>query len=306
MISNSNKILIIGSEGFIGHNLLKHFEGEGYEVWGADILSESHGKKQFFKIDSLNPDFNYIFCSNNFSLSVNCSGIVNIPGSLKDPTRDYYLNTFNVFKILEAIRVYQPSCRFVNLSSAAVYGNPISLPIKEDFEVTPLSPYGFHKLQSELLCKEYKMVFGIQSCSLRIFSVYGPGQRKQIFWDIFQKIKLGLPFTLYGTGNESRDFIYISDLVQAIDIVAINADFETDVINIANGEEIYIGDAVSIFTGLFRDKISYSFSGETRKGDPLNWKADISRLTSLGYRKAIDIQTGLQSYFNWITSNNDS
>ncbi len=214
---------------------------------------------------------------------------------------DYYLNTVNVFKILDSIRRIQPTCRFINLSSAAVYGNPQYLPIKEDFDPKPLSPYGFHKFQAEQICKEFWTLFGIKTCSVRIFSVYGPGLRKQIFWDLYKKINTGLPFTLFGTGNESRDFIYVLDVVRAIELVSKCSTFKADVINIANGEEILIKDAVSIFLRFFKSDIPYSFSGDSRKGDPINWKADISRLISFGYKPSVNLETGLLNFHNWIS-----
>ena len=90
-------------------------------------------------------------------------------------------------KILVAIRDRNSSCKFINFSSAAVYGNPKFLPITENSVCKPLFPYGFHKLQSELLLTEYYNFFGLKTCSLRVFSAYGPLLKKQLFWDLYQK-----------------------------------------------------------------------------------------------------------------------
>lgn len=297
------KVIIIGSKGFIGHNLLNHLLGKGYEVWGADVVVDYINKERYFLIDASNSDYSSVFQHLKYDICINSSGAADVPESLKNPLRDYYLNTVNVFKILEAIKKYQPACRFINLSSAAVYGDPQYLPVKEGAIPNPLSPYGIHKLQAEQICKEFYDFYKIKTCSIRIFSVFGPGLKKQLFWDLYNKAKAGIPFTLYGTGNESRDFIYVLDLLKAIEIVSEFSSFNADVINVANGKEIMIKDAVSIFFNFFNHDIEYSFSGESRQGDPVNWLADINKLNSLGYQPSIDIDTGLQRYFEWVTLN---
>lgn len=299
------KVIILGSKGFIGQNLWSYLVGKEHEVWSADILVDTTYPERHFHIDASNINYFSIFKYEKYDLCINCSGAASVPESLIDPTRDYYLNTLNVFKILDAIKKFQPGCRFINLSSAAVYGNPQLLPIREDSKLIPLSPYGFHKLQAEQICKEFYDLYGVQTCSMRIFSAYGNGLKKQLFWDLYIKAQAGLPFKLYGTGNESRDFIYIFDLVKAIELVSQHSDFQADIINTANGNEIFIKDAVAIFFSFFNSGISYSFSGEIRKGDPVNWVADISKLNSFGYQPSFNINTGLKKYYEWIKTNSN-
>jgi dTDP-glucose 4,6-dehydratase/UDP-glucose 4-epimerase len=297
------KVIVIGSKGFIGNHLFNYYIEKGYEVWGADVVVDYVNKQQYFQIDASNSDYSSVFQLLKYDICVNCSGAADVSESLKNPLRDYYMNTINVFKILAAIKKYQPDCRFINLSSAAVYGNPQYLPVKEDAIPNPLSPYGIHKLQAEQICKEFYDFYKIKTCSIRIFSVFGPGMKKQLFWDLYNKAEAGIPFTLYGTGNESRDFIYVIDLLKAIELISEFSTFNADVINIANGKEIMIKDAVSIFLSFFNHAIKYSFSGESRPGDPINWKADISKLNSLGYEPSVDIDTGLRRYYEWVIQN---
>jgi len=297
------KILIIGSKGFIGQNLYTYLINKNNIVYGADVIIDYINSEKYFLIDASNSDFGFIFEKSEFDVCINCSGAASVPDSLNNPLRDYYLNTVNVFKILNAIKKYQPRCKFINLSSAAVYGNPLQLPIKEVDNLDFVSPYGIHKYQAEQICKEFHDFFGIKTCSLRIFSAYGDGLKKQLFWDLYQKAKSGIPFSLYGTGNESRDFIFISDIVRAIELVVESSSFEADVINIANGKEIFIRDATSVFFSFFENKVLYTFSGEEREGDPINWVADISKLNALGYQQKFELELGLKLYFQWITQN---
>jgi UDP-glucose 4-epimerase len=294
------RVIIIGSKGFIGQHLTRYFTERGHEVWRGDVIVDYLDTERYFLIDASNADFSSVFGNSVFDLCVNCSGAASVADSLKNPARDYYLNTLNVFNILEAIRKFQPECRFINLSSAAIYGNPKQLPVKETFMPNPISPYGLHKLQAEQICKEYNDFYNIKTCSLRIFSVYGNGLQKQLFWDLYKRAKAGSHFTLFGTGNESRDFIHVLDLARAIELVSEFSEFSADIINVANGEEIKISDAVSSFYGFFETEIDYSFSGNTREGDPTNWVADISKLTSFGYQPSINIKTGLKNYYEWI------
>lgn len=292
------KVVIIGSEGFIGKHLHTYMLDQGHEVWGADVVTRYVDPENYFLMDSSNSDFSEVFRHTQYDLCVNCSGAASVPESLKNPIRDYYLNAVNVFKLLESIRSEQSHCRFINLSSAAVYGNPEQLPVSESAVPNPLSPYGLHKLHSEQICREFYEFHQIPTCSLRIFSVYGPGLQKQLFWDLLKKANSGKEITLFGTGRESRDFIYISDLVRVIDLVYQRSDFQADVINVANGEEVFIEDSVSLFFGLFEQEISYTFSGDSRKGDPVNWKADISKLKGFGYKASVDMPGGLEAFYN--------
>jgi dTDP-glucose 4,6-dehydratase/UDP-glucose 4-epimerase len=294
------RILIIGSKGFIGQHLKKFFLSKQDEVWGADVVVDYVHPENYFLVDASNADFHEIFSGDIFDVCINCSGAASVPDSLQHPLRDYNLNTGNVFKILDAIRINQPECRFINLSSAAVYGNPTELPIAENSIPAPVSPYGTHKLMSENICNEFFRFFNIRTCSLRIFSAYGEGLKKQLFWDLYQKTKTGMPISLFGTGKESRDFIYIQDLVEAIYLITQHGNFTGEVINIANGKEVCIEDCVDVFYNLFDQPIQFKFIGEPRKGDPNNWVADISTLQKLGYKQKHPLEKGLKNYYEWI------
>jgi dTDP-glucose 4,6-dehydratase/UDP-glucose 4-epimerase len=292
-------LLIIGANGFIGSASLRYFS-EFYEVYGCDISANSSlPAHRFQQIDPLSPDFETVFRKHPFDLCLNASGSASVGFSFNDPLTDYRLNVLNVAVVLDAIRKYNPACRYINISSAAVYGNPSYLPIDEPHPIAPLSPYGWHKYQSELLCREYADFHGLATCSIRIFSAFGPGLRKQLFWDMHQKIKSGGSIYLYGTGKESRDFIYITDLLQAINLIFTSASFGGGVVNIANGEEITIRRAAETFYQLYNNQ-SFSFSGQERTGDPINWRAEVTLLKSFGYKPRYLFEQGVEEYVKWL------
>lgn len=293
------KILVVGSKGFIGSHVFEYFRGKGYQIFGADSIVD-YTSENYFLIDSVKTGFKEIFEQESFDLCINCSGAANVPESLKNPLRDFRLNVTIVFEILEAIRKHNTSCKMINLSSAAVYGNPASLPVKESQACDPLSPYGMHKYYSEKICYEFYRFFDIKTVSLRIFSAFGEGLQKQLFWDVFKKSTRDRKIELFGTGKETRDFIYIKDLVSLIENVAVYATFDGKAINAASGQETSIKDAVSIFLSLWNPKLKAHFTGLERKGDPNRWIADVSIAKSLGFVNHYSIEEGLANYIIWL------
>lgn len=295
------KILIVGSKGFIGSHAYQYFSSQtGLSCWACDVVVDYTDDK-YFVIDSSNSDFNEIFEAEAFDYCLNCSGAASVPDSLKHPLRDFSLNTYNVAKMLEAIRRHTPACHFINLSSAAVYGNPTSLPIAETAAGHPVSPYGQHKFMAETLCRQYYQYFGIATSSLRIFSAYGPGLQKQLLWDVFRKSQQADSILLYGTGQESRDFVFVTDIVQAIAVVIEHGEFDGSAYNLASGVETTVREVVTELLHALNYPGELAFSGEGRSGDPVNWRADISRLTGLGFVPAVSIQKGVQNYVKWLS-----
>jgi dTDP-glucose 4,6-dehydratase/UDP-glucose 4-epimerase len=297
------KILVIGSKGFIGQHALDYFRSKGYDVLGCDVVTD-YEDSNYIQIDATNSDYHFIFENHDIAVCVNCSGAASVPLSLQFPLKDFTLNTLNVFKILDAIRMLRPECKFLNLSSAAVYGNPTTLPIAESSDLKPLSPYGIHKLQAEEICSEFYQYYQIATCSVRIFSAYGNGLRKQLFWDMYKKCCNGGTIELYGTGNESRDFIHIDDIVNALELVIQNATFNGEQINLANGEEYTIKTVSDLFRKHLDTAVDITFNNQVKEGDPLNWRADISKLTDMGYRPKVSLEDGIESYIRWVKSLN--
>jgi nucleoside-diphosphate-sugar epimerase len=197
--------------------------------------------------------------------------------------------------------VYSPHCKYLHISSAAVYGNPEKLPIDENALVQPVSPYGWHKFMSEQICKEYFHLYGIKSAIIRPFSVYGPGLKKQIFWDVYLKsIQEGTSIELWGGGEEARDFIYIDDLISAINSIINYSPMEADIYNLASGEMTFIKDAVSMLLQNLGNNKSISFNGIVHKGNPIKWEADISKIKSLGFEPKVNLQEGIFKLANWM------
>lgn len=294
-------ILILGSEGFIGSHCISYFLKKGDSVYGIDLYEQPTQKYFYKKVSRLSPDLDEFFGETKIDGVINAAGSGNVPYSMSHPVLDFEANSLDTIRVLDALRKHQPHCRYVHLSSAAVYGNPITLPVKENDPTLPLSPYGWHKLIAEQICQEYTSVFGLPTAIARPFSVYGPGLKKQLFWDVYQKQKESSEVvTLFGTGNESRDYIFISDLVGALDCILQNGEMVGEVYNLASGEETTIREVTSIFFEMLKSPKPFKFNGQVRAGDPINWRADISKLNKLGYRPEVSLRDGLRKLSGWL------
>ena len=296
-----SRVLITGASGFIGHRTGIEFQKYGYEVIGWDRSEARNG----FDIVPVDMSDEEILISRledcNPDIIIHCAGAADVGKSVKDPTMDYHGNVTLTHNLLFSLhKTEMEKTRVVFLSSAGVYGNPISLPITEDMPLNPLSPYAVHKVMCEDLCKYFANNYGMNVKVARIFSAYGEGLKKQIFWDMHKKAAAKGRLDMFGTGNESRDYIHVDDVVQSLYLLATKASDHV-VFNVANGEEITIREATELFAeaaGVTKENIA--FNGVVREGDPLNWRADISRIRALGYKMTVNIKDGIEEYVEWL------
>jgi len=280
------RLLIFGARGFLGSYFSQKIESKFCS--SVNILSDVTNE-----------------AIETHDVIINCAGASSVPASFLDPEVDFQKNTILVHQLLEKIRLSgNQNIRFINLSSAAVYGNPRNLPINESHELLPISPYGYHKMMAENICKMHYRCYGTKTLSLRIFSAYGPGQRKMLLWDLHQKImNSNGEVILFGTGEESRDFIHMEDIFQQL-ILAINhSAFQGESINVANGAGVKIREIAELYKKHHPVRFNFTFNGQNRPGDPLNWCADISKMKEWGYDSKVTIEEGISDYIKWVKSN---
>lgn len=304
MSNSQNVVLVTGAAGFLGQYLSRYYFQLGWNVVGIDTFVVEKVSKEnlssYYQMKLPDSGINSVLMTHEFDLCIHCAGSASINMSVEDPSTDFYLSTVVTFELLNAIRLNAPGCRFVYLSSAAVYGNPEVLPIEEiGTELCPVSPYGYHKLQCEQICSEFSSIYNIPTASARIFSAYGPGLRRQVIWDIIQKAAAESHIVLQGTGLESRDFIHASDIANAIACIGQNASMEGEVYNVANGVEITINDLAKLIVSKLSSHVTIEFDGKVPKGVPLNWCSDNSKLQSLGFESNISLNEGITEFTKW-------
>jgi UDP-glucose 4-epimerase len=299
----SKTVLVTGAAGFLGRYMVRQFAREGWSVVGLDDVPPENAPigsgVTYQRMKLPDPRLAELLCAAPPAACVHCAGRASVGLSMADPAADFRDSAVLTFELLEALRRYAPRCRFLFLSSAAVYGNPVSLPVAETHKPAPLSPYGYHKLQCELLCEEFARVFELPTLSVRIFSAYGPGLRRQVVWDICERVLTNGALSLHGTGNESRDFIHAADIARALNRLADFAPCQGEVYNVASGEEVTIAALARAVVIALDAKVEPAFDGTATPGNPLNWRADIGRLRALGFTPGVSLEQGLRGVAAW-------
>jgi UDP-glucose 4-epimerase len=296
-------VLITGVTGFIGRYVARQFTETGWSVVGVGNRPPENAPRQdLFRYQQLNlpsADLPKIVQDLQPEVCIHCAGRASVELSISDPSADFSNSVAVTFNLLDTLRLYVPQCRLIYLSSAAVYGNPETLPIRENQSLKPISPYGFHKLMSEQLCAEFFQVYNLPTAIVRIFSGYGPGLRRQVLWDMCQKALTHSALKLRGTGNESRDFIHGRDVARALHILAEKANFEAEVYNLANGVETTIKELAALVLTKLGEDIPVEFDNTTPVGTPINWQADMSKLAKVGFTPEVTIERGVNVYVQW-------
>jgi len=305
----SDRALITGINGFLGRYIARELSERGWRVVGVDIAPQGSTElptgSVYRCLKLPNTGLEHLLQEYPPSLCVHCAGSASVAQSIEDPKADFHANTALTLEILDTLRQRAPRSRFILLSSAAVYGNPTRLPIPESTPRRPISPYGYHKMQCEILAEEFYTVYGMQTCFVRIFSAYGPGLRRQVLWDICRKVRNKSTIFLSGTGEESRDFVHARDIARGIALVADQAAFQAEAYNIATGRETRIGDLARQLVSTLGEDIEVRFTGESRPGDPLRWCADISSVSRLGYRPTVGMKEGIDEYARWFLNQDE-
>lgn len=222
------------------------------------------------------------------------AGLVSVPDSLDRPLDNHGINGTGTLNVLEAAR--RNDSRVVAASSAAVYGHPESVPVAEDAPKTPLSPYGVEKLALDQYTRLYHREYGLSTVSLRYFNIYGPRQQggpySGVITTFLEQATNGGPITVEGDGKQTRDFVYVDDVVRA-NRLAATTDATGHAFNVGTGESVTIrqlAESVRRAVGVDVDVIHV----DPRPGDIRHSRADIGRAREqLGYEPSVALSTGL-------------
>lgn len=305
---SKKSIFVTGGAGFIGSHLVETLVGYNAEVTVVDnLFTGSLGNLQSVKdkISLVVGDLGDLLRWQRFSFEkydyvFHLAANPYIPPSVENPIYDFQQNLQNTLFLLEALRpLPSPPC-LVNISSAAVYGNPDRFPIQEDDITMPISPYGVSKLAAERYVAVYCQLYGLRATSLRLFSVYGPRQQKQVVYDFLCKLRQSPnKLEILGDGSQERDFVFVQDVIQAILVAATSAPNCGEAYNVASGSTITIAQLAAKICSVCNLSPEIIYTGSIRPGDAERWKVDISNIQQIGYAPTVKISEGLAEIRDW-------
>jgi len=296
-------ILITGGCGFVGVNLVKYLSGNDYTITILDNLSS--GEKDYIEKLSLEKAPNIIIddirnedavarAVKGMDTVIHLAAQTSVVDSIENPRESWDINVTGTVNLLEACRQNNVE-RFVFASSNAVAGEQVP-PIDEKMIPQPLSPYGASKLTGEALCSAYYHSFGLKTIALRFANLYGPysDHKTSVIAKFIEWIKAENPFTVFGDGNQTRDFVHVDDISQAIQLSLESQKSQGEVFQIASGKETSINDLIEILSEAVEKQLQVNYK-PGRKGEITRNYSDISKARKmLDFEPKIELKKGLK------------
>src|SRR6201992_3100311 len=306
------KYRIAGIAGFIGSALARALVERGEDVRGVDNyltgkaanLAGIHDRIDFREVDLRDASAIRAACE-GIDYILHIGALPSVPLSVAHPEPSHRCNVEGTFNVLEGARA-EGVKRIVYAASSSAYGNQPVLPSKESMRPMPISPYAVQKLVGEYYMSSYWQVYGLETVSLRYFNVFGPRQGADspysgVLAKFIQQMLEGKRPTIFGTGEQGRDFTYIENVVSAnlLACAAPAANVAGKVFNIACGGQNTLKEIYRILAKLNGFELPPLY-GPARTGDILNSQADINAATeAFGYRPLVDLKAGLEQTVDW-------
>lgn len=314
MLPNRGKAVVTGVAGFIGSHLAEQLLALGWQVIGIDCFTGNYPRHvKEANLIQLLQDSQFQFCEGDLvqlDLRTILQGVEVLfheagqPGvrtSWGDDFAEYVRNNILATqRLLQAVQDATKLKQFVFASSSSVYGDAQAFPTLEDMPPKPVSPYGVTKLACEHLIRTYHHSFGIPAVILRYFTAFGPRQRPDMAFHRFIAAALERrSICLYGNGEQSRDFTYVSDIVQA-NLLALNVSGEAQIFNIGAGNPLSMNQMLQVLEDIIGRPVEVCFASQ-QKGDVLHTYADISKASKqLGYAPRVSLSDGLKAEVDWM------
>jgi len=303
----NKKVLVTGGAGFIGSNLVRHLIKEENSVTVLDNFMSGYRSNlyQFPFVRIVEGDVrdqNAVEdAMKGAEVVFHLAASVGNKRSIDHPLLDAEINVLGTLQVLEATRKAGVR-KIVTSSSAGIFGELKTMPIKEDHPIEPDSPYGCTKLCEEKLCLSYAKLYPIEAVCLRYFNVYGPNQRFDSYGNVIPifvfRMLRNETLTIYGDGEQTRDFVHVDDVVQA-NIKAADSIGFSGALNIASGTSVTINRLVEIITKDEGNSIKIEHTGE-RPGDVRHSLADLSFAhQKINYIPSVNLENGIEEYVSW-------
>jgi len=306
-------VLVTGGAGFIGSNLTEALLKKGFQVRVLDNFST--GKRENLLFDKAYPSLEMIegdirdlpLCERvmkDIEYVFHQAALPSVQGSVEDPLASHSVNVEGTLNVLFGAKKGGVR-RVIYASSCAVYGDDPSLPKKEDMSPSPLSPYALQKFIGEQYCRLFSQLYGLETVSLRYFNVFGPKQDPtSVYSAVIPRFIDALlnhrPPIVWGDGEQSRDFVYVDQVVKANLLAMSAANLQGEVINIACGRRTSLNQLLEILQNILDSKIPPVYE-ETRKGDVKHSFAEITKgKRMLNYVPKTEMEVGLRKTVEYL------
>lgn len=296
------RVLITGAAGFLGSALANRLARENATVRGLDDLSTGDPNALSQEIHLTRGDINDRPKLWTLLQDIDCvyhlAARVSVPESVLYPREYNNVNVGGTVTLMEAMRDVGVR-RVVFISSGAVYGEQVSQPLREDATPNPRSPYAVSKLSAEYYVRTIGHLWGIETVTLRVFNAYGPGQHlppvhAPVIPYFLRQACYNGTLVLHGDGSQTRDYVYVDDVVEAMVTAATAPGINQRIINIGSGTETSVHDLVNLVLETAKGKPEVVYNPRNEGGPRRMW-ADIALAEqALGYRPAVDLRTGLR------------
>lgn len=301
-------ILVTGGAGFIGTSVVEQAIASGHAVTVFDNLETGDRANlppgvPLIEGDIRDPEALKAAMA-GIEVVIHLAAMVSVVRSVREPQACFDTNVTGTHNVLAAAR--EARCRrVVYASSAAVYGNAAQLPKRETHTPEPASPYALSKTMNEVHAEYFSKYMGLETVGLRFFNVYGPRQRPDspyagVISVAASRLLAGETFTVNGTGEQTRDFVYVDDIAGATLAAATRPGLALAVVNVGSGTRLSLLALLAAMGRTLEVTPQLAF-GPPREGDVLHSQADISRLVEeLGYRPQVSLEEGLKRTLGWM------
>ena len=301
-MNERGSVLVTGGCGFVGANLVRQLSDDGWNVRVLDNLSV--GRKEYlYGVKNVSFSLGDIKSKKDLSTALDgCSAVVHLAAqtsvvdSVKDPWMDFKINVGGFLNLLIACHEKGIE-KVVFASTNAVLGDQ-EMPINEQKLPCPISPYGAAKLACEGYANTFSSTYGVKTAILRFANVYGPYSlhKESVIHKFIKKAIKGEPLHIYGDGHQTRDFVHVDDISEAI-IMSLERNFE-GVLQIATGKETSILEIAELIRDISGENVTIEFK-PPQKGEIMRNYSDISKAKSLGYQPKIAIRRGIEEVYKW-------
>lgn len=291
-------VLVTGGAGFIGSRIAQRLVGDN-DVTVLDDCSTGAARAvpdeaELVRGDVRDPDA-VADAMGSADVVFHEAALVSVSRSVDDPRASHERNVRGTLEVLEAAR--RCDARVVLASSAAIYGDPESVPIPETHQTDPASPYGLDKLVLDEYARLYHDLYGLETVPLRYFNVYGPGQPANDYSGVISifldRARDDEQITIFGDGEQTRDFVHVNDVVRA-NVLAAASDIAGEAYNVGTGRQVTIADLADMIVR-HTESNAEIVHGEPRDGDIRQSCADISKIRDeLGYEPTVPLEEGIR------------